>query len=55
MSKKLTFKTITVDSEKRVAVYVNGVWKDDIDLYSGFSVLDAKQSARTNLIDGYYD
>ena len=42
---KISFKLIDVDSEKRVAVYLNGKWIEDIDINSQFSVREAHDYA----------
>jgi len=52
---KITFKKIEVDGETRVAMFINEKFADEVDLHSGFSVRDAKESLRDGYNKGYYN
>lgn len=44
--KTLELKTLNVDGEKRVAVYVNGIFKEEVDCNSQYSVTQAKRDLK---------
>jgi hypothetical protein len=44
--KTLELKTLEVDGEKRVAAFVNGVFKEEVDCHSQYSVAQAKRDLR---------
>ena len=42
-------KSYKVDGETRVGIWVDGVWKHELDCHSQYSIKEAKE----DLIDGY--
>jgi hypothetical protein len=49
--KRLKTKTITVDGEKVVQAWVNGVWVEDVDINSQFSIKEAKEYLKEKYIN----